>query len=81
MWTVSWAGPGRRDIAGWGLGDREERGRNLADSKQRLGAEWGGASWRNGVPGVFVLSWGVASGLGDNRTLGLEEVTSRGSCP
>ena len=44
----------------------------------------GGASWLNGVSGVFVLSWGggrVASGLGDRRTLGWKEVMGWGSCP
>lgn len=41
MWTVSLTEPGRRDIVGWGLGNREGRGRDLEDlscgSGQRRG--------------------------------------------
>lgn len=41
MWMVSGAGAGRGDIAGWGLGDREGRGRDLADSERRRRGKWG----------------------------------------
>lgn len=38
------------DIADWGLEDREERGRELADSKWRLGADWGARPGPAGSP-------------------------------
>lgn len=73
----------RRDVdgeQGWtrareyrGLGPREPRGAG-AGSGRLQAAAWrgvGGASWPNGLPGVFVLRWGgVASGLGDQHILG-----------